>query len=383
MKTGMNIVELANEVTRQTKVKRDLLVESTAMQMVHMDGFADNVAIVVATSTAVAVERFEITETAHRQLSSWVGVPWMYYKRLLADHPDLVMHQVNELFKREPGTRMLRTLDQKCRAFLSDRYKRLDNDAVLAQTLPVLMNGDQVPAHDIIANHITDDVMKLRVVWTDPSLAQDIGEAPRRNNAFGQPQARDIIYPGFEISNSETGNGTLNIRGFFYRSYCTNGCVWGTQDADIRYSRKHLGGKLSSVGVEILSDETKRKEDEANIAVIGDIMKAMGTPSTVQKLGDQLRAMKQGEQIKNPVRAVEVAAKELKIQESESEVILQNLIADGDFSRYGLMNAITQVANRDNVTQDRAFELEEIGSSLMTIQLRDWSKIANAEKVAA
>jgi len=376
MKTGMNIVELANEVTRQSKAKRDLLVDSIVMQMLPMPDFTDNVAMVISNPSVVGVERFEITETAHRQLSAWVGVPWLYYKRLLADHPDLVMHQVNELFKREPGTRMLRTLDGKCRAFLSDRYKRLDNDSVLAQTLPVLMRDGNVPAHDIIANHITDDVMKLRVVWTDESLAQDIGEAPKNGG-------RDIIYPGFEISNSETGKGTLHIRGFFYRTYCKNGCVWGTQDADIAYSRKHLGGKLSAVGIDILSDDTKRKEDEANIAVIGDIMKAMANPVVVNQLGSKLRELKTGEQIKNPVQAVQVAVKELKLQESESELVLQNLISDGDFSRYGLLNAITEVANRDNVSQDRAFELEEIGSSLMTIQLRDWQKIANAERVAA
>lgn len=253
MKTGIGIADLVAEVSRQVRVKRDLLVDSPAMRMVPMPEFENNVAIVIQDPIAVSLERFEITETAHQQLAGWVGVPFMYYKRLLKDHADLVMHQINELFQREPGTRMLRTLDGKCRAFLSDRYKRLDNDAVLANTLPVLMNGDQVPAHDIIACHITDDSMKLRVVWTDESLAQDIGEAPKN-------RGRDIIYPGFEIQNSETGRGTLNIRGFFYRTYCKNGCVWGVQDADVRYARKHLGSRLHSVGIDIFSDETKRKK---------------------------------------------------------------------------------------------------------------------------
>ena len=45
------------------------------------------------------------------------------YKR----QPELLAENVNSWFQREPTQRMVRTLDGTVRAFLSNRYRRIDN----------------------------------------------------------------------------------------------------------------------------------------------------------------------------------------------------------------------------------------------------------------
>lgn len=43
------------------------------------------------------------------------------------EYPSLLDENINRWFQKTPERRMLRTLDGNIRAFLSDRYHRLDN----------------------------------------------------------------------------------------------------------------------------------------------------------------------------------------------------------------------------------------------------------------
>jgi len=382
MKTGKTLIELATEVQRQTATKVDLVADTrNNLRMVQDDNAPTGTALVTLNvrpdGEREVTSKYEITDNAHRQIASWLNIPWTYYSRLVKDHRDLVTGQVNALFEREPGMRMVRTLDGKARAFLSNRYKRLDNDTVLAKSLPALIGSDSgLPDHQILASHIDENDMRLRVVWTDPSLAQDIGPAPHGTG-------RDIVYPGFEIGNSETGRGSLFVRGFFYRTYCKNGCVFGVGDNAIEFRRTHIGGKLATAGLDILSDATRQKDDEAILSVMTDIMRSMGSRDFVQKMGDTLRSLRDGETMQNPVKGVQVLGKDLGLRENELDDVLKNLLTDGDLSRWGMLNAITALANEDKVTQERAFELEEIGSNIITLPASQWKRISQAEKVAA
>lgn len=374
MKTGMTLTSLLEEVKRQTAAKRDFLADTGGqIRLVPCDENERKVALVLLRDGAEALERFEVTDHAHRQISGWLNVPWKYYDRLLTDHPDLVLHQVNALFEREPGARLIRVLDNKCRAFLSNTYRTLDNDVMLTSTLPKLFDKDgNVPANKVLASHISDDDMRIRVVFTDDSLAQTIG-----TTRDGKP---DIVRPGFEMGNGETGRRKTWFDGFFHRGYCDNGCVWKSTDSnfDVSFERRHVGGKLQNVGMEIFSDDTKRKEDAALLAGVGDIMRAMGSREFVNKLGDELRAAKGGTQIAKPMEAVKELAKEVNLRESELDRLLQNLYAEGDLSRYGAMNAVTAIANSNEVSEERSFELQEIGGQLLNMPVKTWERIALA-----
>lgn len=374
MKRGMSLESLLTTVIEQRERKRDFVANTKeAIQMVEAPDLKDGVALVLLKEGSTELERFTITENCHRQIASRLQIPWKYYDRLLNDHRDLVISQVNALFEREPQTRLLRTLDGKARAFLSDRYRTIDNDEVIEQVLPPIVKGD-VPSQ-LLSSNVTENNMYIKVVFTGDDLAQEIG-----TTRDGTP---DIVRPGALIRNSETGHGSMEIDGFFYRTYCLNGCVFGKEQI-FNFNRRHIGSKLVGNGdFEVFSDETKRKQNELIIAELTDAMKAVTSVTNVRKMGDALRATKEGPQVKNAFAAVDQLAKELPIRDGEKESIITNLLTDGDFSRWGMLNAVTKVANTDAVDYERACELENVGAQILDMQMSSWNRVAEALPEAA
>lgn len=397
MKRGMSIQDLLTEVQRQSETKRDFVASTKeAIRMVPMPDFPNGVAIVLHKEGG-HLSRFQVAENCHRQISGRLGIPWKYYSRLLTDHKDLVLTQVNALFEREPETRLMRTLDGTARAFLSDRYRRLDHDEVLSQVLPPIIKGDIEST--LLSSNVTDNNLYLKVLFTDDSLAIDLGKAPsnRMDNGWGgnvdvneqhqviarRDAGQDIVRPGCLISNSETGHGSLSIKGFLFRSYCLNGCVWGMEDA-FSFSRNHIGGKLvEGQDFEVFSDETKRKQDEVIIAELTDALGTMTNPDRVRAMGERLRALKSGETVQDAFAAVDALAKEVDIREGEKQGILSSLLRDQDFTQWGVLNAVTEQANSDEVSYERACEIEQLGNQIAKLNTQRWHRIATAEKVAA
>lgn len=370
MKRGMPLEELLQEVIRQNSVKRDFVTNTQDnVRMVPMPDFPNGVAVVLQKDGS-SLERFEVTENAHRQIAGRLSIPWKFYFRMLTDHTDIVIDNVNKLFEREPSSRLFRTLDGKLRAFLSDRYLRLDNQQVLEETLPAIVKGEFETK--MLSSWVGDNMMDLKVLFTDDRFAQEITDKTRT----GQTR---IVRPGFRMSNSETGMGSLNLDGFFYDGYCLNGCVFGKVDA-FSFRRTHLGGRLiEGVDYEVLSDKSRELEDQVIISQVTDVMRSMANPEFAQKMGDKLRAAAATEDVKRPMAAVDVAIKELPLQETDRESILTTFLQDGDFSKWGLASAVTSVANRDDISMERAHEIEDVGAQILEMGLRDWSRYVNAE----
>ncbi len=386
MKKGMTIEELLTEVQRQSASKKDYVASTASdVRMVPMAGFPNEVAVVLQKGQAYSgdiqredaaifpmLERLEITEHAHRQIAGRLQIPWKFYERMLHDHRDIVMDNVNKLFEREPGTRLLRTMDGKLRAFLSNRYKRIDNDLVLGSALPAIVKGELETT--LLSSQVTDRNLYVKVLLTGEEMQQEIGKT-----RDGTP---DIVKPGFVLKNSEIGGGALSVSAFFFRDFCLNGCVFGKTDA-FEYRRTHLGGALiEGADFEVLSDKSKKLEDETILSQVTDVMHAIASPEFVGKMGDKLRSLKEGSTIAHPVPAIELLAKEHNLTKPESDQVLQNLIEDRDYSRWGIVNAVTKVANVEAVDYDRASDIELLGSKLIDLTNAQWKNICEAVPVA-
>ena len=84
------------------------------------------------------VEPLDIQQTAHRQLGAYLGIPQKYYEKMLTENMGLLADNVNSWLSRSAETRLIRTMDGRARAFLSDRYRRIDNLDIANITLPVI-----------------------------------------------------------------------------------------------------------------------------------------------------------------------------------------------------------------------------------------------------
>jgi hypothetical protein len=375
MKAGMSLEALLSEVQRQNSVKRDFTTSTEDnVRMVEAEDLPNKVAVVMLKDGAAELERFAVSEQAHKQIAARLNIPSRYYLRLLADHRDLVVHQVNALFEREPASRLFRTLDGTLRAFLSDRYLRLDNNDVLEQTLPAIVKGELET--QLLSTNVGENKMHMKVLFTGDELAHEVTSRTKDGSTR-------IIRPGFRMSNSETGQGTLAIEGFFYDGYCLNGCVFGQIEA-FSFKRTHLGGRLiEGVDFEVLSDQSRELEDKAIISQVSDVMTALANPEFAQKMVTRLRATTETGDVQSPIGAVDLAVKELDLREDEKESILTTFIEDRDYSQWGLASAITQVANKEATTYERSCELENVGANVIDLNQIQWNRFVQAEKIAA
>lgn len=381
MQAALDLSQLLETVIKQTKAKTDYLANTeTAIEIVEREvmtdingGYVTKLMLNLKKESSGFSETFGITENAHKQIAARLKIPTKYYFRLLQDHPDLIMNQINALFDREPENRMLRILNGEVRAFLSDKYRRLDNNIVLEQALPQIIQGDIETK--LLSSNVTDRKLYLKVLFPDDRLAQQIGVT-----RDGSP---DIVRPGFMLSNSEIGQGSLSIKGFFYRSFCENGCHFGGINT-LDFSRSHLGGRvIEGVDYSIMSDETRQKEDALLMSQTTDVIRALSSPEFSKTMGDQLRMTKDTKLVKNPIEAVDAVAKELGLHQNEKDSVLESFIKDQDYSLWGMANAVTAQANNAELcSYDRATELEELGGKLLSMTPRTWDKFANIESVA-
>ena len=124
MKKGLEFKEFLVELARQNKSKADYLVKTDNMAIDTSDG----VRLAISASDGIeTIDPLEIGVNAHRQLASYLNIPNRYYDKMLESDPDLLGINVNRWLKRADGQRMIRTLDGKARAVLSNRYCRIDN----------------------------------------------------------------------------------------------------------------------------------------------------------------------------------------------------------------------------------------------------------------
>lgn len=348
MKQGRSLVEMAQELTRRAAAKEDFVADTRSLAMTDDAG-----------TLALADRPLVVSPLAHRQIGQWAKIPAKYYDLMLAEAPGLLSSNVNHWFRAaEDVRRMIRTLDGQARAFLSDRYRRIDNEQIAEAVLPVLFDGG--PDIRIESCEVTDSKLYLKAVF------------PRIE---GEVKRGDVVQSGILISNSEVGLGSLSVQPLVFRLVCTNGMVMN----DSGLSRYHVGGKVGDgANIEaLLRDETKAADDRALMLKLQDVVRASLSQIQFDAALAKMRAAAEGVTVARPVQAVESLAKSFTLSTSEKDSVLSNLIRGQDYSRWGMLNAVTAVAN-DHESYDRATELEEMGGRILDLAANDWRLIAEA-----
>jgi hypothetical protein len=347
MKSGSSIQELAAELERQNAVKKDLVADSGSILM-STNSEMTRPAIRLLNSVYEDAP-LEINSIAHRQIGLHTKIPAAYYDRMLTEDLALLSANVNRWLLNGPTSRhMLRTLDGTTRAFLSDRYRRIDNVEIAGALLPILGEMGLTTA-DVKSCELTDSRMYIKVV--NPRIEAEVKKG-------------DIVQAGVAISNSEVGLGSVQVSPLIFRLVCTNGMI--AQDGAVR---KYHTGRINDVddNMEIYRDETIEADDRAFIMKLEDSVRAAVDQARFAQLVGKLREATEAmiEAPKVP-QVVELASKQYGFTQGEGQGILGHLIAGGDLSLYGLANAVTRQA-QDVPDYDRATQLEAAGYQLITM----------------
>ena len=350
MKQGRTLSELAKEVQRQTSVKVDRLYPCEVLNF----KVEENVPMLRIRDCED--QTFHITDTAHKQVGSHLNIPAKYYDKMRMEAPDLLTDNLNYWFQRDPSNHMVRMLDGRVRAFLSQNYKRIDNDDILTAIAPVLGELGELSAESY---ELTEGRMYIKVVTK--KLTREVTPG-------------DIVQAGVCITNSEVGLGGLNAYPLVYRLICSNGMI--AADATTRIRTIHRGQRLfAAEDYSIYRPETILTENRSILMKAVDMVKAALDEERFRYVVDTMREAREAKmEIPKIPEIVDKTAKEYQIKEEEKKNILEHLIKDGDFSLYGLSNAVTR-ASQDIENYDRATKLEAMGWQILNITPKKWNEL--------
>jgi hypothetical protein len=343
----LNLMGHIEELRRQQACKRDYLTDTRNINLKVMDDTDERGGTRVDMHVD-GIGRFDTNDTFHTQMATHLKIPQAYYRRMMQEAPNLFQDNVHHWLHDQPEKRLVRTLDNTGRAFLSDRYSIRDNMDLMDSILGKLSNDNCV----VKSCGITDNRMYLKVAT--PRLEAEV-------------KLNDPVQAGLVISNSEVGLGALRIDFLIYRLACLNGMIVSRNYHGL--SRRHVGRRnvIGDHNVEMmLSDNTRREEDKVFWMKVRDMIDTVLNPANFQEIVSMLTQTTQRtiDPTANPEKVVEVAAKRLELTDTERSGVLQHLLSDNEgMTQYGLMNAVTAMsANIESY--DRATELEAVGGQV-------------------
>lgn len=371
MKHGLTLEQMAAEVQRQSRLKQDYVIDTRELTMLNGSELAmpTGASTGPAQATGGSYQEYGVSQIAHRQIGERLSIPAKFYDRLR--QPDVLESEanmdlrrlldtnVNTLFRQAPERRMIRTFDSEdgglglVRAFLSDRYRRRDNDELAEHILPIL---GEIPDVRIESTALTDTRFYLKAIA--PRIEREVAKG-------------DIVQAGVMIRNSEVGHGSLTVQPIVYRLICLNGMI--VAQATRHY---HVGRQVDSDEANrVFRDETLALDDAAFFSKLADVVKAAVDEAQFEQIVMQMRDARDGQRIEKPVEAMERLTKRFTFSDDEGESVLKHLIEGGDLSAYGVLNAITR-ASQDVESYDRATELEAVGGQVLAIAgTREWEAI--------
>lgn len=352
MKSGRSLVDLARELDRQIDSKKDYVLPSSMMRHITNDG--GGTALVI--DDPGTPQPFEITPLARRQLAEKLKIPHTYFERMRTEEPELLNRNVNTWLQHDDVPAMLRTLDGRVRAVLSNRYRCLDNADLANYILPIL---GQFPDGRVESVELTETKMYIKFILPRLQYEMRVG---------------DVVQAGLAITNSEVGLGTVSVQPLIYQLICSNGMI----AADQSLRKTHVGRALGrDDAVTVFQEDTLRADDMAFFLQVRDVVQSALSEDTFMRVALKMQKTMGVELKTSPVKTVEVLRQRYTLNEEEGDGVLRHLIQGGDLSGYGLVNAVTRYS-QDVKDYDRATEFEALGGKLIELTNREWKGLAEA-----
>jgi hypothetical protein len=228
-------------------------------------------------------------------------------------------------------------LSNTARAVCSNRYKRIDNDVVVTHSLNKLMDLG------LDIKYVNYDRDTLNVTAVNPKVEGEVSKG-------------DVVQSGVTITNSEIGSGSLMIQPFIYRLVCTNGMV--APRYLNRFYSKHVG--------KIIIDPS---QDDQYITIIDKMQKQIDLVNDNEVWKESFQKLKDStKQTINSHQIVELVKKQ-GVTESERAQIFERLnhyVGDTfTTTKYDLANAITNLGNDEEKSDQRARFFQELGGLIV------------------
>jgi hypothetical protein len=384
------LAALTNRVQLYKRAKMDAVTDTRALRAIVVKPSDENLPPQLALAVPQNGLAMTIGDVAHGQLSQRLKIDLPYYKRMVAEAPELLAQNLNWWMEHKPEERMLRMLrvealsaeQQKAagsigarlflRGVLGKGYRTIDDADLIAEALPrIVANGGLLRDFSI-------DERRLYAKFATPArdVKQIIAEA-RSRGRFTQHvigEVSEVISSGVVIRHSEVGFASLSASVYDELLRCLNGMV-GVNEISIR----HVGSKNQGEGdgdVRYLSDETTLLENAALLSKVGDaidrsfqiepvaerMVKLLNAKQEVVKLPD----VPLFEFVGNVGAALDLNLDQietLKAETLKSQLEEGGSVA-GQATKFSFVQGITATA-RQMTNYDKRYEIEQAGFRLL------------------
>jgi len=370
-----DVVELRDKVIENQSLKRDFMDD---IRSIHMSSGEDGNYIHLSKYDRMSVDRHALG-----QMGSWAKIPYNYIKTMDDNRRyDLLAENFNSWFKNPVNDSRTRKMfrgmvspweidanvkelkvfgkdEQKekirIRSFHSNRYSIFDHEDLLSVAMPAIDELEE--DFELKSSSITNSKMYMKLLFPETE-GKVVG---------------DTVQLGLSITNSEIGLGSISVQPLIYVLRCTNGMVLPASGI----KKRHIGSVLENDGLIEYKDDTRKIAKEFHSKKTRDSIK-----SVVDGLfnGEILRSLNESadsKRVDNPQKAIEKITELFSLDKKESEGTTRAFWKERDLSKWGMANAVTEIANTHS-SYDRASELESIGGKIINMHESEWSRIALA-----
>lgn len=356
MKQGKSMEALGLELKRQRLARKDI-VTSTSNLSFQTD--KDGLSSLYIQKQDRSWDKYRVSDLTHRQIAAKLNIPFRYYEKMRTENPMLLDENIVSWLRKYPEKRMIRTLDDRARAFLSDRYRRLDNLELCASILPVIR---EMKGAEIKSCEITDTHMYIKVV--NSAMKSEIRKG-------------DVVQAGFIVANSEVGLGSLRVEPLVYRLACENGMI----AKDFGKKKYHAGRQIAceEESYELYSDDTLAQDDKAFFMKVQDIVRSAVDETRFHLIVDRMKQAADTKIDRPGQEEVRVLADKFLLNEEEQNEIMRQFFIGGDNTWYGMINAVT-AASKEIETYERATDLERMGGDILSMSFGSKKKTVSFDK---
>ena len=185
----------------------------------------------------------------------------------------------------------------------------------------------------------------------------------------GEVEKGDVVQAGITLTNSETGQGSVDVSTFLYRLVCSNGMV-----GESLLHKYHAGRKVGDdiEDYNIYADDTIKAELKSFELRFRDILK-----HAISEVGfqDQLTKLRKaaGVTVEKPKEAVEEVTRRYLLNNEESDKLMNNFFGEKK-TVWGLANSLTALAKTIE-NPDRQYYFECIGNDIV-LKPDQWKEVA-------
>jgi len=332
MKKGQEIKQMLKQINNDVKFKKDYIITLNALQINESNTTYPNLQI---TDSA---DQYNLNDHSLNNLCNKLEIGTRYISKCLPVSQSLVTHNLNFWINNTKSRElMLRTVEghdiNRVRAIMTNRYKRIDNDVVANATLNKLMDMGA----ELKYSYYDGDNLNITAVL--PKLEGEVVEG-------------DFVQGGITITNSEIGQGSLVVKPFIYRLVCTNGMV--APEYLNQFYAKHVGKMI----IDIDNDDQWK-------TIVSKMEQQLELVANPELFEENLNKLKQATEQKINSHQIEVLAKNHGLSDVERAGVFERLnhYVGETFvtSKYDVANAITNIANDEEKSDDRARFLQELG----------------------